>query len=215
MRTHRAFLAGLAALAAASAAPAAAQSWESPTLFSPGAHDDIGLYAIKFEGTDDLGFHAIWRQSGNINLGVRAGIGPGEVDWLVGAEFYGPLRILGPDSPVLVSWIVGAGAMFLNDRFDNSVTALRIPAGVSLGLNTGSSSVSIVPYVHPRVAFDLIAVSDGDEEDTDSEFNVDLDIGADVTLGDRFVLRAGFTLSESNTFGAGVAYRIPRRVVVR
>jgi hypothetical protein len=197
-------------------ADAFAQSWESPTFFSPRPHDDIGLYIVKAEDVDDLGFVGIWRQSGNINLGVRGGLAPGTFDWLLGAEFYGPLNVLGPDSPLLLSWIVAGGAMFGGDGpGDSDATALRIPVGLSVGLNLGSANVAITPYVHPRLAFDLLAISEGDDEETDTEINLDADLGADVQLGESLVLRAGVTIGDFTTFGAGLAYRIPRRVVVR
>ncbi|MGH7552612.1 MAG: hypothetical protein ACREMQ_06245 [Longimicrobiales bacterium] len=191
------------------AGPAAAQSWESPTFFSPVPHDDIGLYLAKAEEVDDAGWLAIWRQSGNINLGVRAGLAPGFFDWLLGAEFYGPLNLF-QDSRILLSWIVAGGAMF-----GDGVTALRIPVGASFGANLGSGSFQIIPYVHPRVTFDLIAEDVAGQEETDTEFYVDVDLGADLQVGESLVFRAGFTLGDFTTFGAGVAYRIPRRVVVR
>jgi hypothetical protein len=70
--------------------------------------------------------------------------------------------------------------------------------------------------VHPRVAFDLIAYDNaaGDEE-TDSEFNFDLDLGADLALGDRFVARFGATIGDWDAIGVGIAYRMSRRLIVR
>lgn len=189
--------------------PAAAQNWDSPTFFAPRSHDDVGLYLLKIEDFDDVGFAGIWRQSGNINLGLRAGRAAGDLGWLVGVELYGPLNVFGPASTVLASWMVGGGAVF--DDF----TLLRIPVGVSFGLDLGSGGVAITPYVHPRVAFDLFTEGEGRNEDTETEFNVDVDIGADIALGDSFVLRGGFTIGDLNNFGVGLAYRIPRRVVVR
>jgi hypothetical protein len=213
MKRIRSTICALAAVAALTETTAA-QSWESPTLFAPRAHDDIGLYLIKAEGTDDLGWVGIWRQSGNINLGVRGGLAPGHFDWLLGVELYGPLNVFGPDSPVLLSWLVSAGAMF-GDLGDTDFTALRIPVGLSLGFNLGSRGLDLVPYVHPRVAFDLLSASRDNDEDTESEINFDVDVGADLILSDRFVIRSGVTLGDFTTFGVGVALRIPRRVAVR
>jgi hypothetical protein len=111
---------------------------------------------------------------------------------------------------VLVSWIGGAGATF------NAATWLLIPLGASIGMNLGtSSSIRILPYVHPRVAFDLVAYDTGAGEETDTEFNFDLDLGADVALGQQFVLRVGATIGEWDAIGVGVAYRMGRRLVVR
>jgi hypothetical protein len=198
-----------AATVAGAAAPLSAQAWDSPSFFSPRPGEDIGLYVIDAEGGGDLGFAGIWRQEGNINLGVRAGLAGGD-HFSVGAEFYGPLDVLGPQSPVLLSWIVGAGATF------NDVTWLRIPLGASIGMNIGtSSSIRIMPYIHPRVAFDLLARDTPAGEETETELNVDLDLGADIGLGQQFVLRVGATIGDLDAIGVGVAYKMGRRLVVR
>lgn len=190
-------------------APLAAQAWDAPSFFSPRPGEDIGLYVVDAEGSGDLGFAGLWRTEGNINLGVRAGLA-GDDLFSVGAEFFGPLAVLGPQSPLLVSWILGAGATF------NGATWLRIPLGVSAGLDLGSGgSLRIMPYVHPRVAFELIAFDTPAGEETDTEFTFDVDLGADVALGQQFVLRVGATFGEWDAIGAGIAYRMGRRLVVR
>ncbi|MBR9991356.1 MAG: hypothetical protein KFH98_16450 [Gemmatimonadetes bacterium] len=197
------------ALCAGAAAPLAAQAWDTPAFFSPRPGEDIGLYIIDADGVSDLGFAGIWRQEGNINLGVRAGIAGGDY-YTIGAEFYGPLNVLGPQSPLLVSWVLGAGATF------NGVTWLRIPLGASIGLDLGSTnSLRILPYVHPRVAFDLVAFDTADGEETDTEFTFDLDLGADIGIGQQFVLRFGATIGDRSAIGAGIAYKMGRRLVVR
>ena len=206
---HAGMIVVCAATVAGAAAPLSAQAWDSPSFFSPRPGEDIGLYVIDAEGGGDLGFAGIWRQEGNINLGVRAGLAGGDY-FSVGAEFYGPLDVLGPQSPVLLSWIVGLGATF------NDVTWLRIPLGASIGMNIGaSSSIRIMPYIHPRVAFDLFAFDTAAGEETETELNVDLDLGADIGLGQQFVLRVGATIGDVDAIGVGVAYKMGRRLVVR
>jgi hypothetical protein len=205
------------AVALVTGAPLAAQSWETPTFFAPQPGEDIGLYYVSPEGSS-WGLAGIWRQEGNLNMGVRAGMVAYDArnHYQVGAEFYGPLRLLGAQSELLFAWVVGAGATL------NDVTWLRVPAGLSVGMNVGTPGALLIkPYVHPRVALDLFAYDNraGDEV-TETEFNVDLDLGADAALGEAFVLRVGVTLGgltgdRSNTFGAGIAYRVPRRVTVR
>jgi hypothetical protein len=208
MRARSALLAW--AMVFAGAAPLAAQAWDNPSFFAPRAHDDIGVYLVNPEN-GDLGFAGIWRQSGNINLGVRGGFF-GDFDvWQLGAELYGPLG-LSMGTPLLLSWITGIGASFADN-----VTALRIPLGVSVGLELGGagSGVVIVPYVHPRAVFELVAIEIGDEEETETDFDLDLDLGADVQIGERWIVRGGISLPESTTFGLGIAYRIPRPISVR
>lgn len=195
----------------AATGPAAAQAWDNPSFFAPRAHDDIGVYVINPDD-GDLGFAAIWRQSGNINLGLRGGFF-GDFDvWQLGAELYGPLN-LSTGTPLLLAWNTGIGASFA----DRS-TALRIPLGASIGLELGGvgSGLTIVPYAHPRVAFELFAVElANDEEETETEFDLDLDLGADVQIGERWIVRGGVSLPERTTFGLGIAYRIPRPISIR
>ena len=208
MRARTALLAALAVLVGT--APAAAQAWDTPSFFAPRAHDDIGVYLVNPDD-GDLGVAGIWRQSGNINLGVRGGFA-GDFDvWQLGAELYGPLN-LSTGTPLLLSWITGIGASFADN-----VTGMRIPLGVSAGLELGEagSGITIVPYAHPRVVFDLVSVELGDEEETETEFDVELDLGADVQIGDRWIVRGGVSILDNTTFGVGVAYRIPRGVSVR
>jgi hypothetical protein len=199
-----------AATLGAGTAPAAGQAWDAPSFFSPRPGEDIGIYITKPEGSDDLGIAAIWRMEGNLNLGVRGGIAAGD-HISIGAEFFRPLDLLGPQSTLLMSWILGVGATF------NDVTMLRVPLGVSAGVAFGTpGAVQVTPYAHPRVALDVIAYNlpDGQEQ-TDTEFRFEIDVGADAALGRSFVLRVGATIGESNTFGAGIAYRFSRRLIVR
>ena len=196
------------AVLAFSAVPAQAQMWDAPTFFSPRPGEDLGIYVIDGEGAGDLGFAGIWRQAGNLNLGVRAGF-MGSDHISVGAEFYGPLAI-GGASRLQLAWNLGLGATF------NDATALRIPLGVSVGAVLGSGSMSIMPYVHPRVAFDLVAYEIAGQEETETEFNVPVDVGADIIVSPSFVVRVGATFNDSrNAFGAGLAWRMGRRLVVR
>lgn len=191
-------------------AAARAQSWEIPAFFSPRLHDDIGAYLFDPEG-GDLGLMGIWRQSGGINLGVRAGFGgvSGDRTVLVGAELYGMLVEPNAESVVAAAWLVGAGA-----TFDGS-TRLRIPAGVSLGARLDAGGLAVTPYAYPRVSFDLVSYDVPDGEETDGEFNIDVDLGAELELGSSWLLRAAVTIGDGEAFGFGLAYRIPRGIAVR
>jgi hypothetical protein len=210
MRTRMLVLAGSLLLGSATGA-AAQVAWDAPTFFSPRPAEDIGLYAWVPDGDADYGIAGIWRQHGNLNLGVRAGLA-GSDNIMVGAEFFGPLNLLGPQSGLLTSWVLGAGATF------NGVTQLRVPFGISVGANLGTQGgVQLMPYVHPRVALDLVVWDEGGSEQTDTEFNFAVDVGADAALGESFVLRVGATIggAGANAFGAGIAYRMTRRLIVR
>lgn len=209
-----------AILIAVSAAPAAGQAWDSPSFFAPRPGEDIGVFVtLPEEEFGDVGVQAIWRQEGNLNLGVRGGFGghSGNRSILLGAEYYGNLPI-GGTYPINATWIVGVGA-----GFDDDITALRVPLGVSIGTYLGRGAMRIQPYVHPRVAFDLVAIDLGDEEQTETDFSFALDIGADLDLSPSWAVKAGYSFVWGpdfdtsfdfypNTFGAGIVYRMPRRV---
>jgi hypothetical protein len=198
----------------AGAAPVAAQ-WESPTFFSPSPGEDLGLYYVSPAGGAEWGVAGIWRQEGNLSLGVRLGLQEGEA-YHVGAEFYGPIGLAAPESALLFSWWLGLGASIADN-----ITWLRVPLGLSIGMNLGSpGSMQLKPYVFPRVAFDLLVLENEltDEEETDTEFNVPIDVGVDIDVG-AFVLRGGATFSltedDATSFGAGIAIKMGRRIAVR
>src|SRR3546814_3111894 len=56
--------------------------------------------------------------------------------------------------------------LFRSAGFDDDVTALRVPLGVSIGTFIGEGTgFRIQPYVHPRVAFDLVAIDVGERSE--------------------------------------------------
>ncbi len=191
------------------AAPAAAQAWDTPTFLSPRPGEDIGAYAFNPE-LGGWGYEGIWRQEGNLNLGLRLGVTSND-DIFVGSEFYQPLNLMGAGSPLLMSWTLGAGATF------GDATYLRIPLGASIGAQLGTGIVRVLPYVHPRVALDVLAYDEAPAggSDTETEVNFVLDVGADVALGSQWTGRVGYTVTEGKSFGLGIAYRFSRRLVVR
>lgn len=187
-------------------APVSAQGWDAPSFFSPRSYDALGLYVFAPDN-GDAGVQGIWRQSGNLNLGVRAGIANDLV--LVGAEFYGPLQMV--SAPLRLAWNLGVGASFMDQ-----VTHLRVPLGLSIGGTIGSSgALRLTPYVHPRVALALTSFDVAGDERTDTDVDVDVDLGADLNLSPNLLVQFGATLGANDAFGVGVAWNMQRRVVVR
>lgn len=209
-----ALLAAAFTLCAVTGSSAQLASWDAPMFFAPRPMDDLGLYVTRTDQAfgNATGLMGIWRQSGNLNLGVRAGVG--DLDdagnsLLVGAELYGGLNSLLPGSGIAISWNLGAGA-----TFGDEYTFFTVPFGASFGLNLGSGSVSVSPYVHPRISLDILAVGSGQNEDTSTDGAVAVDLGADVNLGPKWVLRAAYSLGDRDAFGVGLAMRWPRGVSV-
>lgn len=215
---RRTLLVGIVCLAEMTlrAPGARAQTWDAPTFFGPKPMDDIGIYYFRspFGNRDVSGLKGIWRQSGNINLGVQAGIGDlndaGQTI-LLGAEFYNPLTSMSASTGLLMSWALGAGATFGKHYVD-----LSIPFGVSIGLNLGGgSSTGLVPFVHPRVSLDVSSFDDPvtGVNQTDTKIGLEADLGAELTLSDKLIIRAGYSLGDRDAFGVGIALRTPRKIV--
>jgi hypothetical protein len=187
------------------AGSARAQAFDVPSFLPPNPGDDIGVY-LSTQG--DFGIQGIWRQQGNLNLGLRLGY----VDYdnadgavTVGGETWGKVVSAGPDFPLDVTWTAGVGAGF------NGGTLFEVPVGLSVGKILDTESIRIQPYGHPRIA--LVVISRNDSDDTDLEFLFDL--GADIHFSPDWKLRVGATLADADAFGVGLAYRFGRRVEVR
>jgi hypothetical protein len=204
----------LALLVAVAAQPAAGQqavrptaAWDAPSFMPPRGIDDVGVYVFEPSG-GEWGVSGIWRQSGNLGLGVRGGIldidATASRAFLAGLEFFGPL--LAGGLPLDMAWVLGAGGTF----YDGGTT-VRLPAGVTAGVRLGSPGFVLVPYVHPRAALALWA--SGDESET--RFEATVDLGLDLLLGDAFRVRVGAAFGDGNALGAGVALRFARGVAVR
>ncbi|HEY0671759.1 MAG TPA: hypothetical protein VGD27_05810 [Longimicrobiales bacterium] len=212
-------------LVVASAGGASAQQWDAPLFFSPRPMDDLGIYYVNsdrccgFENSN--GLKLIWRQSGNLNLGVHAGTGDIEnigESILLGAELYGGLPGLSASSGLAMAWSLGLGAAFGEiEATGIDYVDFSVPLGVSVGIPINAGGATILPYIHPRVSLDVASFTDQvtDEEDTETDVGFAVDIGADVNLGQSLILRTGFALGDRDAFGVGVAFRMARRVVAR
>lgn len=196
----------ITAAALAVATGAQAQVWDVPSFMPPRPGEDIGIYLGDPDGAD-LVVQGIWRQRGNLNLGLRLGFADQGADGAIqaAAETWGALTSAGEEFPLDVSWTLGAGATF------GDVTVLSIPLGLSVGRAFVLSPLTFQVYGHPRLA--LIAASVNDNTTTDLEGL--FDVGADVHLNPEWKLRLGITLGGADAIGVGLAYRFGRGVAVR
>jgi hypothetical protein len=177
------------------------QGWDVPSFLPPRPGDDLGVYVTN---QGQWGIQGIWRSSG---LGVRGGYvstgGSGAL--LIGAETFG--RFIGTEGtfPVDVAFTLGGGATFA------SFTLIRVAAGASLGAVWPFGGLTVQPYVHPRLALDLLARGD----DLATRFPLLVDVGADLAMGEGLKIRIGASLTEDTAFGVGVAFQMARGVAVR
>lgn len=193
------------------AVPASAQTHDVPSFWTPYGETGFGLYLVFVNEVDDLGFIGNWRRAGeNVDLGLRAGFYDvaGELGLMAGLELGNQFVTANEEFPLDVAWASGVG-VGLVPEFDFGI--VRIPIGVSLGrrLALDDGSTFITPYVHPRLAVDIVFFDPpgpGTDSETDTDLNVDVDLGVDVELTPEILLRLGITLGENEAIGLGVAF---------
>jgi hypothetical protein len=98
--------------------------------------------------------------------------------------------------------------------FGHEYLVASVPLGVSLGLRLGSGDFQVEPYAHPRVALDIISVGPSSDEQTDTDFAFVLDLGADVNIGQKVIVRGGASLVDRKSYGVGLVLRWPRPISV-
>jgi hypothetical protein len=179
--------------------------WSAPAFLPPHPGDDIGIY---LSSVGNFGIQGIWRQHGNLNLGVRGGYIDSEAHGgvVVAAESWGLLFRAGQGLPVDVAWTVGAGAVF------NSGTWLEVPVGLSIGRSVPLAGLAVQFYGHPRLA--LVVIS-GDELEDETDVAGLFDLGADVATAGGLKLRLSTTLGRFEALGLGVSIPWGRGVAVR
>lgn len=194
----------VAALSLCLAAEAQAQ-WSAPSFLPPRPGDDIGLY---LSSVGSFGVQGIWRQHGNLNLGVRGGYIDSDTHGgvVVAAESWGLLFRAGEGLPVDLAWTLGAGAVL------NGGTFLEVPVGVTVGRPVSLAGLAVQLYGHPRVAL-LVVTSDDIEDET--EIAGLFDLGADAITVGGLKLRLGATLGRFEALGLGIAIPWGRGVEVR
>lgn len=203
----------------AAARPAAGQAWDAPSFMPSHPVDELGVFVLD-PPFSDIGVMGLWRQSGDLGLGVRAGLLDREFDgtaFVVGSEFFTPLLRATRGSPLEALLVLGAGA-----TFEEGILA-RLPLGVSIGarLENAAGEAAITPYVHPRVGLEILA----DDDDSVTEVAFMVDFGLDVQVTRAVTVRAAYTLvtggvddpfsGGKNALGAGLAIRFGRPVEVR
>jgi hypothetical protein len=194
----------LAVLGVALVSNASAQ-WSAPSFLPPRPGDDIGIY---FSSIENFGVQGIWRQQGNLNLGVRAGWidGPRHGGVVTAAESWGLLVHAGQGLPVDVAWTAGAGAVF------DGGTSLEVPVGLSVGRTVLLAPVAVQLYAHPRLA---LIMTTGTDDPDETEIGGLFDLGADLVTAGGLKLRLGATLGTFDAIGLGLAMSWGRAVEVR
>src|SRR5437868_1613911 len=110
---RRSLILAIATLSLATAKANAQAAFDGPQFFGPRSMDEVGLYYFKTDfnlGRDPGGLKLIWRQSGNLHLGVQVGTADLEdigQAILLGVELYQPIRSLSSSTGLMVNGVIG------------------------------------------------------------------------------------------------------------
>ena len=189
-----------AAATLALGASAFAQETGTPVFSAPYrafASHELGLSLSAPEGAD-LGFEGFYSfASGRNDFGLRVGFldSDDDADLVLGGRFRARLLTHSEDFPLDGALTVGLGAVF----YDGG-SVLRVPIGLSLGrrIDSGSSGLSFVPYLHPVL---VPTFSEGD-----NELELALGLGLDIRLTRRFDLRVAGSVGDLEGFSVSFAW---------
>lgn len=141
-----------------------------------------GLSSPRTQFTADLGI---------ADIGTESGI-------TLGGSFHYQLMRETQDLPFDMVFGAGLGLTAVND-----VSFWRIPVGVAIGHRFPlEGQFFITPFVHPRISIDRISSNGA----SDSQSNIDIDVGASFEFNPRMQLRLVAGFGESDGVAISFAY---------
>jgi hypothetical protein len=197
IRIRARILAAPLALAGALAFAGAARAQVfTPTFMGPGSSSDLGVYVSDVNGGTAV--EGIWRQrSSSYDVGLRGGfVDVGDDNALtLGAELRNPIALQG--APIGLAFTAGAQLVI------GGGSAVGVQAGLTGGHTFAVPSVTLTPYLHPR-----IALARALENGSDLEVDVLADLGLDLGFQPNLSVRLNVGLADAGpNWGIGVALR--------
>lgn len=180
-------------------------AWDTPAYQTPYDERGLGLYLTSRDPGSTTGVSVTWRRptGQGFSLGFRGGVADasGSAALFGGAELKGEITGPTPSFPLAVAWVAGGG---IGTAPDAGATTVRFPGGVSIGRAFTEGQVTMIPYIHPRLAANFFFRDPplGD----DGELSFDLDLGFDVLVKRSWAFRFGASLADSEALGVGVRF---------
>ena len=192
----------VAALPAALAAQAGTYPALQPTRI---AEREYNFALADFDGGTGLIFQ--WREGlGNPRLQFTADLGFAELSatddaaLVVGGTLNYQLTRSSSDLPF--DMVLGGG---MGVTLSDNGSIFRIPIGVAVGHRFPlEGNLAITPFVHPRLSIDRISVDGAPGSDT--ETNLDIDIGGNFEVSSQMQIRLAATLGDRDAVGLAFAW---------
>lgn len=199
----------LATIAVALPAAVSAQAGPYPALQpSQVAEREYNFVLADYDGGSAL--VAQWREGlGNPRLQFTGelGLADGNNDagLIIGGSFHYQITRATQDMPF--DMVLGGGLGLTT--YDN-VSLFRIPVGVAIGHRFPlEGNFAITPFVHPRIAINRVSVDTPGGDVSDTESDVEIDIGASFELNTQMQIRLGASLGDNSGVAVSFAW-LPR-----
>ena len=197
---------GLSALALVIAAPLGAQAFYYPA-FQPTrvAEREYNFALADIGNGGGTGLIFQWREGlGNPRAQFTLDAGFADPDaagadmrLIMGGGFAYQMVRERQDQPFDMVFTAGVGGSFGDD-----VTLIRIPIGVAVGHRFPlEGNFAITPYVHPRLSIDRIPRDTPGGNVSDTELNLDIDIGASLEINSQMQVRLAALLGDGDAIG--------------
>ena len=202
---------GLSAIALAFAAPLGAQAYVYPA-FQPTrvAEREYNFALVDIGGGGGTGLIFQWREGlGNPRTQFTLDAGFADPDaagsdarLILGGGFAYQMLRERQDMPFDMVFTGGLGA-----SFGDNVTLIRIPFGVAAGHRFPiEGKFAITPYVHPRLSIDYISIDTQFGNLSDTELNLDIDLGGSLELNEQMQIRLAALLGDADAIGISFAW---------
>jgi hypothetical protein len=193
-----------------SASQAAAQLLANPVYFSPKGGVGLTIAGDFGRGLNNQSGKT-QAYGGHLTLGlpmVAITVGGGLWDSRVAGadkevQFMGAAEVGVLKMPVAIS--IRAGAGYIKDIAGAGTTTMNFPIGVGLALNVPTPSLSVEPWVAPRIH--IARASGGGASVSSTDFGVSGGLNLGLPMGLGFHV-AGDYLDEAITVGIGIHYKI-------
>jgi hypothetical protein len=183
-------------------------SWETPTLYAPGAPAGLGIFLMEPWPSGGIGVMGTYRSAPvPSGLGFRAGVGEDfsdDIAFFGGVDLGGTVTRASGEVPIDVLWMAGAGLGVGDD------VLLSFPLGLSIGARLDADAATFVPYAVPRLVLDACLGDDpfrglcGNDDDIGLDIAVDL--GVDLAFDSRWLIRFAATLGDRDALLIGLAF---------
>lgn len=203
-------LLGVAALTVAVAAPLSAQAFYYPSFQTPRVAEREYNFGLADIDGDATAIVFQWREGlGNPKLQFTLDAGFADFDaagadalLMIGGALNYQLARATADMPFDVVLTGGLGFSTSDQQ-----SLLRVPLGAVVGHRFPlEGKLAITPYVHPRLSIDRYTIETGLGDVSDTDTNVDIDLGANFEFNERMALRLSFLLGDADALGISFAW---------